>query len=272
MKIIDVLSYAENFVYMKKEDTRFGASTVMEGMTSISSLIAAKEAGVNDRAIETVLFDRERMAKKKREFKFLEKKSARHAFTLTLTDKDEIDARAIGSTHGGVIALCSERTLCAPAQDTLPRDGFLCMIEGIEDPYNFGYALRSLYAAGVDGILLGERNWMQAAGVVARASAGASESLPVFAGDTLESVKLCRALGYRIVCAGIRDAVGLYQADLKKPLLLIVGGEKRGISAEMLSLADQVVRIDYGREFRGSLSAAGAATVLGFEILRQNQL
>ena len=64
--------------------------------------------------------------------------------------------------------------------------------------------------------------------------------------------------------------MGLYEADLKKPLLLVVGGEKRGISAEMLALADRVVRIDYGREFRGSLSAASAATVMAFEILRQN--
>ena len=44
-------------------------------------------------------------------------------------------------------------------------------------------------------------------------------------------VALLKEKGYRVVCAGIRDAVGLYEADLKKPLLLVVGGEKRGISA-----------------------------------------
>ena len=49
------------------------------------------------------------------------------------------------------------------------------------------------------------------------------------------------------------------------------GSHEGGISAEMLSKADQIVRIDYGREFRGSLSAASAATVLGFEVLRQNK-
>jgi 23S rRNA (guanosine2251-2'-O)-methyltransferase len=107
--------------------------------------------------------------------------------------------------------------------------------------------------------------------VVARASAGASESFPVWAGDTEAAISLLKDKGYRIVCAGIRDSVSLYEADLKKPLLLVVGGEKRGISAEMLSKADEIVRIDYGREFRGSLSAASAATVLGFEVLRQNR-
>ena len=145
------------------------------------------------------------------------------------------------------------------------------MIEGIEDPYNFGYSLRSLYACGCSGVILSERNWMSAAGVVARASAGASEALPVFSGNIEDSIKIAKSIGYRVACAGIRDAVSHIDADLKKPLLLVVGGEKRGISATVAALADITVRIDYGRAFRGSLSTASAATVLGFEILRQNR-
>jgi 23S rRNA (guanosine2251-2'-O)-methyltransferase len=113
---------------------------------------------------------------------------------------------------------------------------------------------------------------MGAAGVVARASAGASERLPMAICDAERAAALLHERGYRVVCAGIRDSVSLYEADMKRPLLLVVGGEKRGISRAVLDCADQVVRIDYGREFRGSLSAASAATVLGFEVLRQNSL
>ena len=255
---------------MIKEESRQVASNILEGMTSISALIAAKAAGENDRPILEIRFDRAKKQKKAREYAFLERKCKEMGIPLQLTDAAELERVCIGNTHGGIIAVCGDRTLPAPTIDSLPSNGFLCYIEGIEDPYNFGYALRSLYAAGCDGILLGERNWMSAAGVVARASAGASESFRVWAGDPLEGVRALKQLGYRIVCAGIRDSVGLYEADLKKPLLLVVGGEKRGISAEMLSLADEVVRIDYGREFRGSLSAASAATVMAFEILRQN--
>ena len=146
------------------------------------------------------------------------------------------------------------------------------MIEGIEDPYNFGYAIRTLYAAGVTGIILPDRNWMSAAGVVCRASAGASELLPAFVADPLEACDILSSAGYRIVCAGIRDSVSVFDADLKKPIFLIVGGEKRGISAKVLEKADVVVRIDYGREFKGSLSAASAASVLGYEVFRQNRI
>jgi 23S rRNA (guanosine2251-2'-O)-methyltransferase len=144
-------------------------------------------------------------------------------------------------------------------------------LEGVEDPYNFGYAVRSLYASGADGLVVPPRNWMGAAGVVARSSAGASELLPLFVCEVTGAISLFHDRGYSVVCAGIRDSVSIFETELKKPLLVILGGEKRGISQAALSLADTVVRIDYGTEFRGSLSTAAAAAVFGFEILRQNQ-
>lgn len=257
--------------YMIKEEKRFIPSNIMEGMTSISALLAAKAAGVNDRPIHEIWFDRAKSAKKARELGFLQAKTRELGIPLLLVDAAAIEENCIGNTHGGVIALCGERTLPSPTLQNLPKNGFLCYLEGLEDPYNFGYALRSLYAAGCDGILLGERNWLSAAGVVARASAGASEAFPVFAGNPLAALTALKDMGYRVVAAGIRDAVSMYEADLKKPLVLVVGGEKRGVSREVMALCDQTVRIDYGREFRGSLSAASAATVLGFEVLHQNK-
>ena len=256
---------------MKKEESRFVASNVMEGMTSISALLAAKASGINDREILEIRFDKARQAKKMREFGFLRAKCQELSIPLILTDAADIEQYCIGNTHGGVIALCGNRTLGTLASDNVPQNAFLCFIDGIEDPYNFGYALRSLYAAGCDGVLLGERNWLSAAGVVARASAGASEALPIYTGDPVAAIHTLKTSGYCVAVAGIRDSVSMYDAKLKKPLLLVVGGEKRGVSKEIEALADQIVRVDYGREFRGSLSAASAATVLAFEVLRQNK-
>lgn len=89
--------------------------------------------------------------------------------------------------------------------------------------------------------------------------------------DGVEAAGIFRDRGYKICCAGIRDSVSSFDADLTCPLFLIVGGEKRGISRALLDTADTVVRIDYGREFAGSLSAASAASMLGYEVLRQNR-
>ena len=144
-------------------------------------------------------------------------------------------------------------------------------MEGIEDPYNFGYAVRSLYAAGATGIIVGERNWMGASGVVARSSAGCSELMNMYVCDPLEAVVLLSKKGYRILCAGIRDSFSLFDTDLSLPLCVVLGGEKRGISRAVLDKADQIVRIDYGADFGGSLSTAASAAVFGFEIFRYNR-
>lgn len=255
---------------MGQKNLVFDDICILEGMTSISALIAAIEAKINDRTIVEILFDEAKLEKKQREFRFLEHKARELDFLLTKTTAEAIAALGVGNTHGGVIARCTARTLPSPTAENLPKNAFLCLLDGIEDPYNFGYALRSLYAAGCDAILAGTRNWFSAAGVVAKASAGASEALPAFCGDPMEAILLAKSLGYTVVAASIRDAVSYTEANLKKPILLIVGGEKRGVSSAIAKLVDQNVRIDYGRSFRGSLSTSAATTVLAFEILRQN--
>lgn len=248
----------------------------LEGMTSISALIGGIRAGVNGRRILEVFVDEQKARAKAKELGFLRAVSSELGFSLTMTDAQAIDGMTNGTTHGGIVAACTERPiprLEEVVENDAPwskPDGFFAILEGIEDPYNFGYAIRSLYAAGADGIVLSPRNWMSAASVVARSSAGASELLPMAECESDAAAALLKARSYRVICAGIRDSVSLYEADMRRPLLLVVGGEKRGISRGVLDMADQIVRIDYGREFRGSLPSASATSVLAFEVLRQN--
>ena len=256
---------------MIKEISKFADGLIFEGMTSISAVINSPES--NNRRITKVIYDKNKEKTKSKEISFLRHKADEMKFALSPVDSEEIDDITIGNSHGGIVAFCSERyinKLSVGIGDIKP-DGFYVMLEGIEDPYNFGYSLRSLYAAGVDGVILNERNWMGAAGVVSRASAGASEMLDMFIASGEEAVRFFKMLGYKIVCAGIRDSVSIYDADMKKPIFLIIGGEKRGISSAVLKEADQIVRIDYASNFRGSLSAASSAAIIGFEIMHQNK-
>ncbi len=256
---------------MKKEYEKFTASNIFEGMTSISALLSARAEGTNARPIYEVRFDSAKRKSKSREYCFLQRKAEEIGFALHLVESEEITEIAIGNTHGGIIALCGDRLFPAlTSPDQLVADGFYVLLEGIEDPYNFGYALRSLYAAGIDGVILTPRNWMSAAGVVARASAGASELLPMMIAEPETGADVARSAGYKLICADKENSVSMYEADLSRPLLLVIGGEKRGISRAVLGRADQIVRIDYARPFRAALSAASAATILGYEVMRQN--
>ena len=147
------------------------------------------------------------------------------------------------------------------------------MLEGIEDPYNFGYCLRSLYAAGVTGIILENHNWTGVSGIVARASAGASEMFDMrVSEDFAETAKAFRAAGYKFAVADKSEkSRSIYDCALKFPLLLAVGGERRGNTKAALEVADEIIELDYGRDFPAALSAASAASVIAFEIFRQNR-
>ena len=196
--------------------------------------------------------------------------SLKHNFEVDLVASVQLSQLASGNTHGGIIAICTQRTLPNLSPELINKSGIYYMFEGIEDPYNFGYVIRSVYASGADGIIVNPRNWLSATSVVTKSSAGTSELLEMYISDASEAVDTFKSLGFTVVCAGIRDSENIYDADLKKPLLVIIGGEKRGISRAILDKADKVVRIDYGREFRGSLPSVAATSIISFEILRKN--
>ena len=257
---------------MQKEAEKFVDSSVMEGMFSIRAILRAAEDGVNDRKIEKILFDKNKKKSKAHELAFLRAKSANLGFEIEFVDAEKLEEITIGNSHGGIVALCTDRTIGKIENMNIRENGFYVMLEGIEDPYNFGYCLRSLYAAGVDGILVGERNWFSAAGVVSRASAGASELFEIAAGEPTELIDVFHKKGYTIIAADkTDDAVPVYDMKITRPVLLVVGGEKRGITRAVLEKCDKVVCLDYGRRFGAALSAASAASILAFEIFRQNR-
>ena len=250
-------------------------TALLEGMTAISAVLDPAVRAFNDRQVLEVYADRERAQRKPRELAFLRARGRELGFPVTLVGADELDVMTAGKTHGGFAARCSGRTIpeLEACPDAIRRDGFYVLPEGIEDPYNFAYTLRSLYAAGADGAILPPRNWMSAAGIVAKSSAGTSEKLPLFSCDPPRAAELFRSWGFRVICAGIRDSVDLYEADLRLPLLLVIGGEKRGISRGGGGPPGQTVRRGYSARpgVPGSLPTAATAAVLAFEVMRQNR-
>lgn len=258
---------------MQKEDIKFTDSTVLEGMVSVRSLLAGQKAGICDRKIVKILYDIAKEAKNGKEIAFLRHEGERQGFPVEACDADVLAQMTVGSTHGGIVAVCSDRTLPQLRDKIadLSDHGFYVMIEGIEDPYNFGYAIRSLYALGVDGVILPPRNWMSAAGVVARSSAGASEMMPLYLCDAEECADLFHGRGYSVICADVDTEDTLESTAIPTPVLLIVGGEKRGISRKLKQKSDKTVKITYGRIFDNALSAASATTILAYEIAKQNR-
>lgn len=252
---------------MRKDEEKRLTSFYAEGALSILSVLKNKSRPV----YEILLLPQ--VKKDDRKILRLLSLAKKNGIPVKLSDQEFFDSVTTGHTHGGVIARVGERTLLSPAEVFDQANGFVFMVCGIEDPFNFGCAVRSFYAAGAGGMILTPRNWLNAVGVTLRSSAGTSDAVPcAVAEDNAALCALAKEKGYAVVCASETDSVSIYEADLKKPLFLIVGGEKRGISKDLLDGADLKIRIPYGRNFNGSLTASAAAAVCAFEVLRREQV
>lgn len=237
---------------------------LLEGFISVS---AALEGG--HRRVQSLLL---RAGKSDGQTRRLEQLAQASRVPIERVPDEIIEAEAGGRTHGGVLARVGAYRF-APL-DSLAADSprpFLAMIDGVEDPFNFGASVRALYAAGADGLVLRPRNWLSAAGTVARASAGASERIPTALAETAaDAAAFLRGQGLAVACATEeRGSISLYDADLSVPLFLLIGGEKRGITRSFLDQADLKLRIPYGRPMPHSLGTASATAVIAFEIMRQ---
>jgi 23S rRNA (guanosine2251-2'-O)-methyltransferase len=243
---------------------------IFEGMISFRSVVAAIRDGKSDRKIKAVYFDTAKKQKLSRHLSYVKAMSHELSFPLYFAEGEEIDALCEGKTHGGIVTVCTDRSYVElKAASQLKKDGFYVILDGIEDPYNFAFSVRAAYASGADGLILPPHNWLSAAGNVCRSSAGASELIDVFTiGE--RSMSALKKAGYKIVCTDTENAVSLADADLSRPLAAVIGGERRGISKNILSCADTTVRIDYGRDFPDALPAASASAIICFEILRRN--
>lgn len=239
--------------------------TILEGRISIEAALRAQS-----RPLHTILIQAD---KRSRGLHQLERLATAAGVPVQRVSASEIAEYASGQTHGGAVALAGDRRFTPLSELAVEQPSpFLAMLDGIEDPFNFGYAVRALYAAGVDGLVLRPRNWMTAASTVARASAGASEWIPTAVAETAEEAAAAmRRRGITVACTAQQSSISLYEADLTQPLFLVIGGEKRGITRSFLDQADLLVHIPYGQRFAQSLGAAAATAVLAFEAMRQRQ-
>ena len=194
--------------------------------------------------------------------------------TIERVEPELIDELASGRTHGGVIGLVGARRERSVAEliAEVGEGSLVVMLDGIEDPFNYGQAVRALYAAGIDGLVT-RRSWETAVTTVTRASAGATELLPTASTTDAETAAdAALRAGMRVACAvADSDATELHEADLSGGLFLLIGGERRGVTRSFIERADLRVRIGYGRAKAPELGAAAAAAIIGFEALRQRR-
>jgi TrmH family RNA methyltransferase len=174
-------------------------------------------------------------------------------------------ATASTETAQEILALVSWRA--ASWRKMAGPQALVVVLDGVQDPGNAGTIVRSAEAFGASGVVLLEGSVRVANGKFLRATAGSIFRLPVFeAVKRIEFLEQARAFGWALHALSAREGTTLYDADLRSPSALVVGGEGRGVSAELLAYASTLTVPARNVE---SLNAAVACSIALFEMARQ---
>lgn len=257
------------------------SSCILEGHISVEAAILYES-----RNIELCYVDSSKLKKRDRKTLSLLKLLKEKNIPVEICERDVIDSfleqnsDSHGSSHGGVAAICGERRFL-PLEKLLDKaekeGGFAVVLDGVEDPFNFGYSVRNLYASGCSGIIIPQRNWMSSAGVCARSSAGATEMCALSVMPEMNTpdeqkafiTMLKKAGFYTVSAAKTKDCEEIFDFEPQYPLVLFIGGEKRGISPAFVENCDSIVAIPYFSDAKFSLPTASTAAIFGFELARK---
>lgn len=152
------------------------------------------------------------------------------------------------------------------AQPPIPSPlNFVLIPDQIRDPGNLGTLLRTASAAGVQSVFLPPETTDAFAPKVVRAGMGAHFRLPI---QSMKWEKIRREIWDLPVYLADMDGTSCWDADLRGPLVLIIGNEAEGASAEARELTAQKISIPMSGDME-SLNAGVAGSVLMFEVVRQ---
>jgi 23S rRNA (guanosine2251-2'-O)-methyltransferase len=148
-------------------------------------------------------------------------------------------------------------------------DPLIIILDGVSDVRNFGAIVRSAECLGAHGIVIPEKGSARITADAVKTSAGALHNFPVCREKSIvKTVEFLKESGLKIVCADEKSGKNVSEVTLKGPVALIMGSEDKGISRELLSMADSMVSIPMTGN-TGSLNVSVAAGILLYEITRQ---
>lgn len=205
--------------------------------------------------------------------KEIETRLRRASVALDFVDPSEIESLAPGSVHQGVVAEVDpypyfdlEDLLPPPAESAL----FL-ILDGIEDPQNFGSLIRTAECCAVDGIVIPKDRSVRVTSTVCKASAGATEHMKIALVPNLASaIKKMKESGIWIYGTSANAEKIYWDLDFTVPSAVVIGSEGKGMRRLVSESCDELVGIPLRGKI-GSLNASVAGAIVLFEAIRQRK-
>jgi 23S rRNA (guanosine2251-2'-O)-methyltransferase len=183
----------------------------------------------------------------------------------------DLDRAARGAVHQGIVADVRDAAHVTVEDLVTQARGapLIVVLDGIEDPHNVGAILRTVDAAGADGVVRQSRHAAPLGGATAKASAGAVTHVRI-----AEVVNIARALEslkeagvWTVGLAG--EAPKPYdEIDYTLPTAIVVGAEDSGLRRLVRERCDWLAAIPMRGRVQ-SLNVSVATGIVLFEALRQ---
>ena len=142
------------------------------------------------------------------------------------------------------------------------------LLDGLEDPHNFGSILRTADATGVNGVIIPKHRAVGITSIVTKTSTGAVEHVPVARVTNLKDAVRTLKENQFWVYGTAMDGVDYRQWQVSGPIALIIGNEGRGMSPSLQKDVDQLLTIPMVGTVQ-SLNAGVAAGLLMYEVFRK---
>lgn len=182
--------------------------------------------------------------------------------------------RITSNNHQGVIAqlsLIDYYTLehIIPQLFEEGKIPFILMLDHITDIRNFGAIARNAECAGVQAIVIPDKNTAQLNAEAVKSSAGALMHIPVCrTKDMISTARFLQSSGLKLVAASEKAQQNYTAIDFTTPLALIMGSEEVGISDRLLQISNEKVKIPLFGKI-ASLNVSAATAILTYECVRQ---
>ena len=186
--------------------------------------------------------------------------------------KQKIDKLA--ENHQGIVASVAAYNyaelddLFAAAKEK-NEDPFIIILDELEDPHNLGSIMRTADAIGVHGIIIPKRRAVGLTAVVAKASTGAIEHVPVVRVTNLaQTVDELKERGVWIAGTDAKGSADYRKMDATLPLAVIIGSEGKGMARLLKEKCDFLYHLPMIGHVT-SLNASVAAALLMYEVYRK---
>ena len=197
--------------------------------------------------------------------------AAEKKVSISWTPKKTLSDMTGGAVHQGFVLRVSEFAYSelSDIMDKVEQEEnpLILILDGLNDPHNFGSILRTADATQVTGVIIPKHRAVGVTPVVAKTSTGAVEHIPIARVTNLsQTLDKLKEAGFWIFGTDM-DGTPSHKWNTAGRLALIIGNEGKGISANIKKQVDEMITIPMSGHVQ-SLNASVAAAVLMYEVYR----